>query len=210
HPHARTRARRGSGEPRQSGPGTSSVKSSGQCLRSHGRPGAPEDRRSRHTSAAPAALRPASARGRKLRGIERDRLRPRHSLGHPRPPVRAVFYHQTQRLQAWHRLGSVARLCRRAAGRRGTLCRKRARRRGHVHLDDSRRPLCARRTAPQWESRAKLHGMTTLGAMASILIIEDDPKQLKLYAKALRGYRLTCVTTGEAALKSLAETKPDL
>ncbi len=52
--------------------------------------------------------------------------------------------------------------------------------------------------------------MTTLGAMASILIIEDDPKQLRLYAKALRGYRLTCVTTGEAALKSLAEAKPDL
>ena len=29
--------------------------------------------------------------------------------------------------------------------------------------------------------------------MASILIIEDDPTQLKLYAKALRSYRLTCV-----------------
>ena len=46
--------------------------------------------------------------------------------------------------------------------------------------------------------------------MATILIVEDDPKQLKLYGKALRGYRLTCVSTGTAALKSIAETKPDL
>jgi len=47
-------------------------------------------------------------------------------------------------------------------------------------------------------------------AMASILIVEDDPKQLRLYAKALRGYCLTCVSTGTAALKSLAEHMPDL
>jgi len=46
--------------------------------------------------------------------------------------------------------------------------------------------------------------------MASILIVEDDPKQLKLYGKALRGYRLTCVSTGSAALEAIQETKPDL
>ncbi|MSU58843.1 MAG: response regulator [Pedosphaera sp.] len=46
--------------------------------------------------------------------------------------------------------------------------------------------------------------------MASILIVEDDPKQLKLYGKALRGHSLTCVATGSAALKVLASTKPDL
>jgi len=46
--------------------------------------------------------------------------------------------------------------------------------------------------------------------MASILIIEDDPKQLKLYARALRGYRLICVTTATDALKALSEAKPDL
>jgi len=46
--------------------------------------------------------------------------------------------------------------------------------------------------------------------MASILIVEDDPKQLKLYGKALRGYRLTCVSTGSAALAAMQETKPDL
>jgi DNA-binding NtrC family response regulator len=46
--------------------------------------------------------------------------------------------------------------------------------------------------------------------MASILIVEDDPKQLKLYGKALRGYSLTCVSTGSAALKAIAEMKPDL
>lgn len=47
-------------------------------------------------------------------------------------------------------------------------------------------------------------------AMASILIVEDDPRQLKLYGRALRGYSLTCVPTGTAALAALAETRPDL
>jgi CheY-like chemotaxis protein len=47
-------------------------------------------------------------------------------------------------------------------------------------------------------------------AMASILVVEDDPKQLRLYAKALRGYRLTCVSSGSAALASLAKALPDL
>ncbi|MSU59662.1 MAG: response regulator [Pedosphaera sp.] len=46
--------------------------------------------------------------------------------------------------------------------------------------------------------------------MASILIVEDDPKQLKLYGKALRGYSLTCVATGSAALAAIAEARPDL
>ncbi|HSY18655.1 MAG TPA: response regulator [Candidatus Acidoferrales bacterium] len=50
----------------------------------------------------------------------------------------------------------------------------------------------------------------TMENLASILIVEDDPKQLKLYARALRGYRLTCVSTGTAALKAVRETKPDL
>ncbi len=46
--------------------------------------------------------------------------------------------------------------------------------------------------------------------MASILIIEDDLKQLKLYGKALRGYHLTCVSSMSAALKALDEARPDL
>ena len=46
--------------------------------------------------------------------------------------------------------------------------------------------------------------------MASILIVEDDPKQLRLYGRALRGYSLTCVSTGSAALAAIAEAKPDL
>jgi DNA-binding response OmpR family regulator len=50
----------------------------------------------------------------------------------------------------------------------------------------------------------------TAHARASILVIEDEPKQLKLYAKALRGFRLICVSTGHAALKALEETRPDL
>lgn len=47
-------------------------------------------------------------------------------------------------------------------------------------------------------------------AAATILIVEDDPKQLRLYSKALRGYRLTCVSNATAALKSLSEARPDL
>jgi CheY-like chemotaxis protein len=45
---------------------------------------------------------------------------------------------------------------------------------------------------------------------ASILIVEDDPQQLRLYSKALRGSRLTCVGNGTAALRALAEETPDL
>lgn len=45
---------------------------------------------------------------------------------------------------------------------------------------------------------------------ASILIVEDDPQQLRLYSKALRGHRLTCVGTGSAALQALSESTPDL
>lgn len=54
--------------------------------------------------------------------------------------------------------------------------------------------------------------MNTTGKnhLASILIVEDDPKQLRLYSKALRGYRLTCVSSGTAALKSLADDVPDV
>ncbi len=45
---------------------------------------------------------------------------------------------------------------------------------------------------------------------ASILIVEDDPQQVRLYAQALSRYRLTCVSTGTAALAALAERVPDL
>src|SRR5687767_8644732 len=44
----------------------------------------------------------------------------------------------------------------------------------------------------------------------SILIVEDDPQQLKLYSQALTGYRLTCVTNGSAALTVLEKELPDL
>jgi len=45
---------------------------------------------------------------------------------------------------------------------------------------------------------------------ASILIIEDDPQQLRQYAKALRGYRLTCVNSATPALEHLEAEFPDL
>jgi len=45
---------------------------------------------------------------------------------------------------------------------------------------------------------------------ATILIVEDDPQQLRLYTKALRGCRLTCVSTGSDALRAIVEHVPDL
>ena len=45
---------------------------------------------------------------------------------------------------------------------------------------------------------------------ASLLIIEDEPEQLRLYTQALAGYRLTCVSTASVALELLAKQLPDL
>lgn len=45
---------------------------------------------------------------------------------------------------------------------------------------------------------------------ASILIVEDDPQQLRLYSQALTGYRLTCVTSGSAALQVMRKEMPDV
>ncbi|HEY9175414.1 MAG TPA: response regulator [Verrucomicrobiae bacterium] len=44
----------------------------------------------------------------------------------------------------------------------------------------------------------------------SILIVEDEPTQIRLYAQVLNRYRLTCVSTGSAALAALQERVPDL
>jgi len=46
--------------------------------------------------------------------------------------------------------------------------------------------------------------------IADILIVEDDPRQIRLYSKALRGYRLTCVSNGTAALEQVGLHIPDL
>jgi CheY-like chemotaxis protein len=45
---------------------------------------------------------------------------------------------------------------------------------------------------------------------ASILIIEDEPEQIRLYTQALAGYRLTCVATATTALDLLAKQPPDV
>ncbi len=45
---------------------------------------------------------------------------------------------------------------------------------------------------------------------ATILVIEDDPKQVRLYAKILAQYRLLAVDTGTAALKLLEQEFPDV
>ena len=47
-------------------------------------------------------------------------------------------------------------------------------------------------------------------SLANILIVEDDPAQIRLYSKALRGYRLTCVNNGSAALEQLDRQLPDV
>lgn len=45
---------------------------------------------------------------------------------------------------------------------------------------------------------------------ATLLVIEDDADQIRLYTKALPQYRLLCVPNGTAALKIVAEEIPDL
>lgn len=45
---------------------------------------------------------------------------------------------------------------------------------------------------------------------STILIVEDDAEQLRLYMKALRGHQLISVKTGTEALASLKESQPDL
>jgi DNA-binding NtrC family response regulator len=47
-------------------------------------------------------------------------------------------------------------------------------------------------------------------ALANILIVEDDSKQVWFYSRALRGYRLTCVPNATAALAELERGIPDL
>jgi DNA-binding NtrC family response regulator len=45
---------------------------------------------------------------------------------------------------------------------------------------------------------------------ASILVIEDDPQHIRLYNKALRGFRVTSVSTASAAVEEIREHLPDL
>jgi DNA-binding NtrC family response regulator len=45
---------------------------------------------------------------------------------------------------------------------------------------------------------------------ASILVVEDDPLQIRLYTQALAGYRLTCVSNATAALAVIEKQPPDL
>jgi DNA-binding NtrC family response regulator len=52
--------------------------------------------------------------------------------------------------------------------------------------------------------------MTAETQLASILIVEDDPQQLRLYSQALTGYRLTCVSSATAALRVLETELPDI
>jgi DNA-binding NtrC family response regulator len=47
-------------------------------------------------------------------------------------------------------------------------------------------------------------------SIADILVIEDDPVQLRLYSKALSSYRLTCVSQASPALERLASEIPDV
>jgi CheY-like chemotaxis protein len=74
-------------------------------------------------------------------------------------------------------------------------------------------PLCARGTLLAHNARAYTDSAMETSrttAAASILIVEDDPKQIRLYSKALRGYRLTCVSSGSAAVEALSQALPDV
>lgn len=50
----------------------------------------------------------------------------------------------------------------------------------------------------------------TARKLAHVLIVEDDPQQIRLYSKALRGYRLTCVSNGTAALEQIRNHLPEV
>jgi DNA-binding NtrC family response regulator len=52
--------------------------------------------------------------------------------------------------------------------------------------------------------------VTSDPAAADILIVEDDPAQIRLYSKALRGYCLTCVASATAALAAIERNVPDV
>ena len=45
---------------------------------------------------------------------------------------------------------------------------------------------------------------------ATLLVIEDEPEQVRLYSQALDAYHLVCVPTATAALTVLAGTPPDV
>jgi DNA-binding NtrC family response regulator len=51
--------------------------------------------------------------------------------------------------------------------------------------------------------------MNNTGA-ATILLVEDDPQQLRVYSRALRQFRLVSAPTGTAALEMLQQRLPDL
>lgn len=49
-----------------------------------------------------------------------------------------------------------------------------------------------------------------MSCSASILVVEDDARQVRLYAQALAGYRATFVSSGTAAVAALQRELPDL
>lgn len=52
--------------------------------------------------------------------------------------------------------------------------------------------------------------MTPSPIAASILVVEDDPEQVRLYSQALAEYRLSFASNGTTALRSLQSRVPDL
>lgn len=46
--------------------------------------------------------------------------------------------------------------------------------------------------------------------LASILVVEDDPQQIRIYGRALTDYHLSFVKSGSEALAFLVESTPDL
>lgn len=51
---------------------------------------------------------------------------------------------------------------------------------------------------------------TVADRSAAVLIIEDDPEQVRLYSKILRRHRLTVVARASEALPAMTEIRPDL
>jgi DNA-binding response OmpR family regulator len=51
---------------------------------------------------------------------------------------------------------------------------------------------------------------TVADRSAAVLIIEDDPEQVRLYSKILRGHRLTVLARASEALRAMNGLRPDL
>ena len=122
---------------------------------------------------------------------------PRHTAGHRGPAVRAVPAARRSRQQHRRRAGPVGR----ARFRRGD---------GWHHLGHRHpRRRADSRNRPRRTTKGRL-GMTP--QKTRVLVIDDEPQILRALRinLSVRGYEVTTAATGEEALRSAADHRPDV